>query len=148
MAIIAPQELRLGNWVTIDNPKAWMKLKDIPLQIIGISKNMDRLDKELFPNSEAEIILQGNVPYSQFSEFISPIELTEEWLLRMGFEKVKSYYEEAETFDFYYGNIYFDMANQSTKINGYYCLSFVPEYVHQLQNLFYCLTGEELQLKN
>lgn len=75
------------------------------------------------------------------------VVLSEEWLLKFGFTKVKSGYEEAETYDFYLGNIYFDMANQSTKIYSHYCLSFVPEFVHQLQNLVHAISGEELTIK-
>ena len=76
-----------------------------------------------------------------------PIPLTEEWLFKFGFKKVKSDYEEAETWDFYFGILYFDMANNSVKINGQYCLFNIPEHVHQLQNLYFALTGEELTLE-
>lgn len=75
---------------------------------------------------------------------IKPIELTEEFIERLGFTKIKSNYEESETYDFFKENIYLDMANTSIKINNVYCLSFIPAYVHQLQNIFFALTGEEL----
>ena len=75
-----------------------------------------------------------------------PIPLTEEWLVKLGFEKVLSNYEEAETYDFFHGNIYLNMANNSIKFNGIYILSFIPESVHTLQNLYWCLCGEELKI--
>ncbi len=77
---------------------------------------------------------------------LQPIPLTEDWLLKLGFEKVRSSYEEAETFDYVLHPLYFDMANASIKINGVYQLIKYPESVHQLQNLFHALTGEELKI--
>lgn len=72
-----------------------------------------------------------------------PIPLTEEWLLKFGFE-----HKRTEKADNYYldhfritftdkKNIYIVYANSlSFKYNKY--------YVHQLQNLYFALTGEEL----
>jgi len=75
---------------------------------------------------------------------LSPIPLTPEILEKCGFEKVKSPYEEAETDDFFLTPLYFDMANTSIKINGVYQKINYPESLHQLQNLYHALTGEEL----
>ena len=77
-------------------------------------------------------------------DWYMPITLTEDVLVNCGFEKVKSDYGPAETDDYTLGILYFDMANQSTKISGKYCLSFIPESLHQLQNLYFALTGSEL----
>lgn len=80
---------------------------------------------------------------------ISPIPLTEEWILRAGFKK-EDYSEE---FSFpgmngvYLGHNDF---NEKSPVIGDYdaCVSFkIPKYVHQLQNLYFCLTGEELVFK-
>lgn len=83
----------------------------------------------------------------QPAETFTGIPLTEDWLIKFGFEKIKSDYEEAETYNFSFELLYFNMANQSTKINGRSCLSYVPEYVHQLQNLVFVLIGTELTIK-
>ena len=114
-------ELRIGNWVY---------------------RQSGKMVKEEVYNTTYKIQTINNQTGYKFQ----PIELTEEILLKCGFLKVRSDYEEAETFDFYYGVLYFDMANQSTKINNKYVLGFVPDYLHQLQNLYFALTGEELQV--
>ncbi len=56
-----------------------------------------------------------------------PIELTEEWLLKMGFTKSK------DSFNAFYLELFDDVLN--------------IKYVHQLQNLYHALTGEELTIK-
>jgi len=68
---------------------------------------------------------------------VEPIPLTEEWLLKFGFYKSNvtariDLYPEDDGVYFYF-NI--DPAKR-VKI----------EYVHQLQNLFFALTGEELTI--
>jgi hypothetical protein len=74
-----------------------------------------------------------------------PIPLTEEWLLRFGFEKN--------------GNNQFILMEGSVDIlfnkdlNGWTCdgINFsinMTEHVHQLQNLYFALTGEELNFKS
>ena len=70
-----------------------------------------------------------------------PIPLTEEWLLKFGFinDKVLEFYRN----DFTDSTIIIDY--------NFICLlgySHVKlKYVHQLQNLYFALTGEELQIK-
>jgi hypothetical protein len=73
-----------------------------------------------------------------------PIPLTEEWLLRFGFEKVEDDdYLEIKLFSslkiLWLGYL-------AIEINGYFTSLSEKEqvYVHQLQNLYYCLCGEEL----
>jgi hypothetical protein len=69
---------------------------------------------------------------------IKPIPLTEEWLLKFGFKKKVGNRFESDLLsqDIYFGN-------------GYYIANVLPElkHVHQLQNLYFVLTGEELQIK-
>ena len=78
---------------------------------------------------------------------IHSIPLTEEWLLKFGFNFVKSTHDEAECYDYFYNLLYLNMANHSISINGKCVLSFIPDYIHQLQNLYFALTGEELTIK-
>lgn len=59
-----------------------------------------------------------------------PIELTEDWLLKLGFEK-----EITNN-----GTIYYE--NENISIEG------ELKHVHQLQNLYFALTGEELKYDN
>ncbi len=70
-----------------------------------------------------------------------PIPLTEEWLLRFGFE--------------WYGRITGWTINEHSINEKNGCFEFCInkefsvelKYVHQLQNLYFALTGEELTLK-
>lgn len=73
-----------------------------------------------------------------------PIPLTEEWLIKFGFEREGHFTmrlgkftcscEEDYISDFCLGDIeLFDV---------------IPKYVHQLQNLFYALCGRELTVKD
>ena len=63
-----------------------------------------------------------------------PIPLTEEWLFKFGFEN--------KTKNFVLNNI---SIKQQTKGYFFY-LSMMIQHVHQLQNLYFALTGEELKI--
>jgi hypothetical protein len=85
-----------------------------------------------------------------------PIALTEEWLLKFGFKKGNSIYPEGYSINilntdtylrpsfeggFYWG---FNLRNKSD------CELYNAKpikYVHQLQNLYFALTGNELEIK-
>ena len=114
-------ELRIGNYI-LKNDKlhycSWMTIRDIKTQSI------EEDDK------------------------FEPIPLTDEWLLKFGFEKIKSEYDVAECFDFLNGILYLDMANQICYLLSSEFGINCPESVHQLQNLYFALTGEELTIKN
>lgn len=66
-----------------------------------------------------------------------PIPITEEWLLKFGFHKInESYIKNAFLF-----------TNCNSIYKFLYKLSIIEnelKYVHQLQNLYFALTGEEL----
>ena len=81
---------------------------------------------------------------------IEPIPLTEEWLLKFGFERHHSDYSNSV--------IYIkDVPNNNEFKWGVYPLELGSgfiinksknlKYVHQLQNLYFALTGEELTIK-
>ena len=72
---------------------------------------------------------------------IEPIPLTEEWLERFGFEKRKISYLYG------YGNFLYDYRLKLWTWYGIQLHDYLITYVHQLQNLYFALTGEELQLK-
>jgi len=71
-------------------------------------------------------------------EYYIPIPLTEEWLRRFGFVKVSEFgisqYGNGKIGIFFYNG------------KGNYNISMF-EHVHQLQNLYFALTGEELTIK-
>ena len=92
-----------------------------------------------------------------------PIPLTEEWLLKLGFEKgnykeldEKHFVEKSNTIKVIisgvgFWDVYTDYnPYQITFSSG---LNIITDnkginHVHQLQNLYYALTGEELTIKN
>lgn len=70
-----------------------------------------------------------------------PIPLTEEWLLKFGFEKDED--EEGTWYNqiaLYEGNKCFNYNASFFEHDNFVSI----EYVHQLQNLYYALTGLEL----
>lgn len=70
------------------------------------------------------------------------IPLTEEWLLKLGLHR-----QTGEIYTMYHENrLIFTLYNMSLVIEGI----FMPrkiQYLHQLQNLCFALTGEELIIK-
>ena len=85
-----------------------------------------------------------------------PIPLTEEWLLKFGFNPAKStpilgwYFIDTGKFEF---EILFGVQRLDGKRDGkykvYVCNNYLCDifYIHDLQNLYFALTGEELTMK-
>ena len=87
-------------------------------------------------------------------DMVEPIHLTEEWLYRFGFEvgyhklgtSTQKFYSklwgtngvEIVVVDYHYTGFEYQLSKSNYKY---------LEYVHQLQNLFFALTGEELTLQ-
>jgi hypothetical protein len=80
-------------------------------------------------------------PYRDAVNQYEPIPLTEEWLIKLGFEK-------NITTDLY-PTFSYDIVNVNDGIVYVLNYGFVNhiKYVHQLQNLYFTLTREELKLK-
>jgi hypothetical protein len=113
-------ELRIGNYALAFNEHIW--------EIDGIRKS------SVFFGS-------SNCPYSE----LSPIPITEEWLLRFGFFRK----ERRQGLHLGYTTIWV-----GTNGRGKYFLykrfgrtARTVETVHHLQNIHFALTGEELQTK-
>jgi len=75
-----------------------------------------------------------------------PIPLTEEWFVKFGFISCKSSNEEDKVIDYWKNILYFDRVKDLIRINGVEIYTEI-DYVHQLQNLYFALTGEELTIK-
>lgn len=149
-------ELRIGNWINIYD--------DFNAKVTG----MTNTNKAWFVKNPHNDDCAFNVHQ------IKPIPLTEEWLLKFGFiDDNKTNRKEYKLIFTYinwclFGNTpesnYFRVYQETDKnkyhedIRGYYLgefqvyasLSFVItiKYVHQLQNLYFALTGKELNEKN
>ena len=72
-----------------------------------------------------------------------PIQLTGEWLLKFGFEK----YEENESTDWYKREKFKVKLLKEKDIFILAINRLHIKHVHQLQNLYFALTGEELTIK-
>lgn len=96
-------------------------------------------------------------------KYFSGIPLTEEWLKRFGFVKEDRHYSKVMYDDKYMAvyypkeefkdeyeyeiQLYGDYSSQIT-VDVFYVRNIAAQYVHQLQNLYFALTGEELALSN
>lgn len=136
--MIQSRDLRVGNLVNIQEP--------------AIHWNGDNFKHTVF---EIETIYPKKVYFKGFASYeeygsLKGIELTEEWLERFGFIEFNEF-SIAKTFALVIDGIikykihkgidldYFVMPNE------YNAIRF--NSVHQLQNLFYALRGEELIIK-
>lgn len=136
------QELRIGNYI---NTSALGDFKISKKDMIDIIK----YDGEMHMTNPTKPVLK-------------PIPLTEEWLLKFGFDKDLFVVddENQKTSDVVYridkdkfvtfsmsapkGNIWFPMLKNK---DGGNWLLYGIKHVHQLQNLYFALTGEELTIK-
>ena len=76
-------------------------------------------------------------------EDINPIPLTEDWLINFGFD----YRFTKGKFNILTkGRLGYE--NGRTYFNSWAILEKQPDYVHELQNLYYAITKEELILNN
>lgn len=119
------KELRIGNYVEIFGIQ----------KIISINSKKIKVESEKINGS----VSSEKVPLNSAS--LEPIPLTEEWLLNFGFEIGENKKWENWNFGL---KIYKD--------GDYFEIDQLPvfiflKYVHQLQNLYFALTGEELKIE-
>jgi len=110
-------ELRIGNWIQ--------------------HKKGDILQMNIYHLSD----IIGGTEISEQRHQYNPIPLTQEWLLKFGFEKDED--EEGTWYNqiaLYEGNECFNYNASFFEHDNFVSI----EYVHQLQNLYYALTGLEL----
>ena len=129
-------ELRLGNWV--EQPNDGVTRVTAVLNDLQIKTETGYVDK-----------------------YCRPIPLTEEWLLKFGFEKVvydsekhgyetEYYLEKKDVFFVYCDDFSLGIYGSVRDYEGN-SLAIIPpheniNHVHQLQNLYFALTGKELEL--
>ena len=151
---IKPQELRatdlrIGNWIADHNE-----------------------EKRFFKVEQITYSDKSNVYYIHYNngctkcqvKYLDPIPLSEEVLLKCGFEKYQ--WQNAMYIKTVFGHLYlhfykdriitsfksitYDYEGQKMKSLGFIGRKESVEniiYLHQLQNLFYSLTGEELEVR-
>lgn len=131
-------ELRIGNWV--ETPREAQRVDYIHKDIIGLENCIGGTDR-----------YQVNPIWSGDIEDLKGVPLTEEWLVKFGFEKTVSDGRDA----FKKGDLWFskdgskwDFWFQDDESGDIFSWGLRPSYVHQLQNLYHSLTGEELAVNN
>ncbi|WP_394749597.1 hypothetical protein [Spongiimicrobium salis] len=129
-----PTEVRIGNLVEYDN-------NVFPIHSIG----------DVFPTLDTIEFGIGVVDWNN----IKPISLTEEWLLRFGSYTWNGFLcldafspgHPSQRFNLYWSEK--DGFNCKSRYQGEAELGYKMrqiKHVHQLQNLYFALTGEELKL--
>lgn len=98
--------------------------------------------------NEQGLELRVGMINSEVLESAEPIPLTEEWLVRFGFKPSEA--KTAKKYIYYSDSYNFRNAKVVCK-NGYDARVVIAgmviktKHVHQLQNLYFALTGEELE---
>lgn len=140
--MINPKELRIGNLVqikTLDyNQPINHRLHDKIGEVVEINSE--------YIEFSISIRLENGWSNSFYKDYLSPIPLTDEWLLKFQFKKVKDkqgIYEKANLRVYHEleGKGLAYLINEDTRESHY----LGPmQTVHQLQNLYFALTGQEL----
>jgi len=126
--MIKINELRIGNIILL----SWKNAVNPSTRKVDLGAFMD---------------LASNGSGSAYN--YEPIPLTEEWLSKFGFDKIgknfRKFYEynpNLKEFVLYYNN---STGFYEIKANNLMCTILS---VHQLQNLYFALTGKELELSD
>ena len=132
------KELRIGNLLYLAFAKKNVVVFGIDvIEISEITHNLIRFKDGI------------NFSVSKI-ELFEPILLTEEWLLKFGFEK-SNLDEDNAWLELKYRYLKFS-SDESVEFKKVYLtinkMDIICKYVHQLQNLYFALTGEELTIKN
>jgi len=146
--MIDVKTLRINNLVCDGN--------SFPMTVVGVFKDMAYLN---FEGNEGDMLEVAD-------KDLEPIPLTEEWLVKLSFEKfqsalitsyhkiIKCTYAELEELSICKNDegtwyVYFRQGSQTDRdnyhLNDLVQLSNKMKYVHQLQNLASALTGTELK---
>lgn len=129
-------ELRIGNWIH--------SLEDGDYQIEQLCRYSNTSK-----NQNIGALYRNGSIWTDL-EYIEPIPLTEDWLMKFGFEsngdehEEEFYHKKHDCFGVKFTNFVED------GIAHIWDASFTGapiKYVHQLQNLVHALTGEELTVK-
>lgn len=123
------REFRIGNYVGQDI-NSWSKIVAIlPNKIIADFKGLGGM-------------METHLPAEQ----MLPIPLTEEWLVKFGFKKV---IDDARYNEWLVGKLCIEFDEKGCYFTGGECVYYSCniKYIHQLQNLYFALTGEELTIK-
>lgn len=136
-------ELRIGNLMNFP-------FTNEIVEVVGINAH-ESIDLRLNKTIINTISFRKNLNlYCEPIDKIKPIILTEEWLLNFGFKKIDYHrfkINPSKIFDYYYTASTHDC---SFRFYNDDIITYISDvyYVHEIQNLYYALTGKELTFKN
>jgi len=135
MEKLQSKDLRIGNWVECEVLDGEIMVNGYEPIVQIKTIEYDWVSKEYFA-------LNTNSDYI-YLDLYKPIPLTEDWLLRFGFEITGA-------MDSYGGWVSPMLDGRQIRVtrgdNCYFCYHSKVQYVHQLQNLYHSLTGKELTI--
>ncbi len=151
------QELRIGNYIKFQVPKE--KYKETYLEVVEITSYLNSSIQVTTPNCISFFCPKTKEHgYNFETSYFEFIPLTEEWLVKLGFEQ-HGQKNEYNPMLFCKNNYEFAIypPNAFCK-KGYWRTSILESlsatkdlkipHVHQLQNLYFALSGEELTITN
>jgi len=124
--IMKANELRIGNYVTFNN----------------------FIQPEKIVIVDGRFLLPFNKTDSEINNYYQPIPLTEEWLFKLGFEKINDFNYSFDDFmylsveDEDWEDLCMDVHIKNADVGIIYLTAL--ECVHHLQNLYFSLTNTEL----
>ena len=142
------KNFRIGNFVK-DRGNKVIRIDFMEYQEIGYST---KIGQRMFLGEE-EVH-----PMTEYTDYVIPIELTKEWLIKFGFTEGNKCYKNAYSLEVLKTDFYLRPSYQDEFYWGFNIsdekldceLNDVKplKYVHELQNLFFAITGTELELKH
>jgi hypothetical protein len=137
-------ELRIGNYVNDDSEKG--------LMIVSAIKSRE-YNEWNSGDAYSIVCLKAGYNDSYYEGDFKPIPLTEEWLIKFGFKKHKAGIGGADMWQGMdgwsineSGWLFRGNPKNGLKLTGYWNSNI--QYVHQLQNLYWCLFQTELTFSN
>jgi hypothetical protein len=139
--MINPAELRKGNLLTW-NPKLTHPATTLPAMEVEVYSISAGQIEYVYPNIEHRVepfeddVVQMGTHVKPFEE-LEPIPITPDILERAGFrEDGKAWVNKAGTFSFEDNRVKYNDQQRHHRV----------EYLHQLQNAYFALTNEELEI--
>jgi len=123
------QEIRIGNYI---DRNGLMEVRVISQSGVKIYDHVNNI----FPRT-----------FFDFDENIKPIPLSEEWLLKFGFELLTDKKKGYKNTSYSHGKIPILLYWDGSRLSTTFWQGNEMRFVHQLQNLIFALTGTELEIK-
>lgn len=126
-------ELRIGNYIKYNGTH----------EELGY---ISEIQSHLYPLNQNKIGINERIDIYYSIEKLKPIKITKEWLLKFGFSE-SNLDEDNSWLNLKYRFLNFS-SDESVFFNKVYLsinkMDIICNYVHELQNLYFALTGKEL----